>query len=561
VSPADLRPRGADLLARALAAGGVRRLFSLSGNQIMPVYDAALDTGLELLHVRHEAAAVHMADAWARITGEVGVALLTAGQGHTNGVAALPTALAAEAPVVLLSGAAPLAQAGRGAFQEMDQAAIAAPLCKASWTAASAADLGADVARALRIAAGGRPGPVHLSLPFDLLEARVAADPGVPEAAAYAPPVTPLDDAAARALLEALAGARRPLIVTGPAQASARGRARAARLAGALGAPVVCMESPRGVGDPALGAFADRLGEADLVVLLGKRPDYTLRFGAAFATDARIALVDPEPAGIERAFASLGAARARVTIATVADTVAAIDALIAAAGASGRAPAASGWRGEVEAAIAYRPAAWREASGADGAVHPAALGRAVQQLLDAARDAVLVCDGGEFGQWAQACVRAPERVINGVAGSIGAAIPFALAARAARPGATVVAMLGDGAFGFHMAELDTALRAGLPVVVVVGNDACWNAEYQIQLRTYGRERAQGCTLLAQRYDLVAAALGAHGERVTRAAELPAALARAAASGRPACVDVTIEGLPAPVVSRATGGDGAHGARS
>jgi acetolactate synthase-1/2/3 large subunit len=161
-----------------------------------------------------------------------------------------------------------------------------------------------------------------------------------------------------------------------------------------------------------------------------------------------------------------------------------------------------------------------------------------------------VIDGGEFGQWAQACVSAPTRIINGVAGSIGSALPFAIAARTARPGAPVVALLGDGTFGFHMAEFDTAARERLPFVAIVGNDACWNAEHQIQLRTYGRERAHGCELTPARYDLAVAALGGHGEYVTRAADLPAALERAAASGKPACVNVMIERLPAPVVSRA-----------
>jgi acetolactate synthase-1/2/3 large subunit len=212
---------------------------------------------------------------------------------------------------------------------------------------------------------------------------------------------------------------------------------------------------------------------------------------------------------------------------------------------------ASGWRDEVHAAIRFRPAAWSAVASAAGApLHPLEVGRAVQQLLDRSRDAVLVADGGEFGQWAQACVSAPTRLINGPAGSIGSALPFALAARMARRDATVIAMLGDGTFGFHMAEFDTALRAHLPFVAVVGNDACWNAEYQIQLRSYGRERAAGCELRPARYEQAVAALGGHGEHVEGAADLGPALARAAASGLPACVNVIIERLPAPTVARA-----------
>ena len=167
-----------------------------------------------------------------------------------------------------------------------------------------------------------------------------------------------------------------------------------------------------------------------------------------------------------------------------------------------------------------------------------------------ADDPILVVDGGEFGQWAQACMSASTRIINGPAGSIGSAIPFALAARVARPNSTVVAVLGDGTFGFHMAEFDTAVRHHLPFVAVVGNDSCWNAEYQIQLRTYGKDRTMGCELLpGVAYEKAVAALGAYGERVTTASELLAALDRAVKSKLPACVNVMIERMPAPTVSR------------
>ncbi len=131
------------------------------------------------------------------------------------------------------------------------------------------------------------------------------------------------------------------------------------------------------------------------------------------------------------------------------------------------------------------------------------------------------------------------------------AIPFALAAKVARPGATVIAMTGDGACGFHLLELETAVRAGLALVVVVGNDACWNAEHQIQIRSYGKARARSTELAPTHYDQVAAALGAHGELVTRASDLPAALARAAASGKPALVNVMIQRLTAPTVGAAS----------
>ncbi len=170
-------------------------------------------------------------------------------------------------------------------------------------------------------------------------------------------------------------------------------------------------------------------------------------------------------------------------------------------------------------------------------------------MLDSHPDSVLISDGGEFGQWAQACLSAPNRVINGPAGAIGSALPFALGARVALPDAPIVTLMGDGTFGFHVAEIDTAMRYKLPFVAVIGNDARWNAEYQIQLKAYGPERLVGCELLPTRYDLVAAAFGAYGEHVSTAAALPAAIARAHASRLPAVLNVAIEGIPAPTVRR------------
>jgi acetolactate synthase I/II/III large subunit len=481
-----MRLRGADVLARSLAAAGARRVFTLSGNHVMPVFDAALEAQLALIHVRHEAAAAHMADAWGRLTGEPGVALVTGGPGHANAVSALYTALAAQSPMLLISGHAPLGELGKGAFQEMAQAQVAAPLAKASWTVQSAERLADDVVRAWRLACSDCPGPVHLSVPNDVLDA--LTESRVPPAEDFKVGQRSAD------LPQALLDAKRPLIIAGPA---------AMRKDIDAGIPVIGMESPRGVSDPSLGRLAAVLKQADVVLLLGKRLDFTLAFGKAFAPDCLLLEADAE---------SLRGSAAQ-----------------------------TGWCDEVNAALRYRPPEWH---GIQGRLHPVAVCREVQKLLEAP-GAVLVCDGGEFGQWAQACLRAPRRVINGPAGSIGSALPFAAAAKLAFPQAPVVAMLGDGTFGLHMSEIDTAVRYGLGYLALVGNDATWNAEYQIQLRAYGAARAHGCELLPTRYGAVAAAMGAHGEDVASFSELQPALQRAAASGKPGCVNVMIERLPAP----------------
>jgi acetolactate synthase-1/2/3 large subunit len=173
----------------------------------------------------------------------------------------------------------------------------------------------------------------------------------------------------------------------------------------------------------------------------------------------------------------------------------------------------------------------------------------LQSFFDEHPEGTLVCDGGEIGQWPQSMVKAGHRLINGVAGAIGPALPYALAVKCARPEHPVIAVMGDGTFGYHMAELDTAVRHRLPVIVIVGNDARWNAEYRIQLRDYGAERARYCELLPARYDKVAEALGAHAELVTHGSDLAPALRRAVASNKPACINVLIESIAAPSVRR------------
>jgi len=537
--------RGADALVKALSKAGVKHIFTLSGNHIMPVFDACIGAGIELFHTRHEAAAVHMADAYARLTGHVGVALVTGGPGHANAVSALYTAQMAESPVLLLSGHAPHDQLGMGAFQEMRQADVAAPLAKMAATAQHPDTLVDEVVHAMRVARSGRPGPVHLSLPADVLEG-ASHIPEELSAERHLPARQLLDASTAKRLAASLADAARPLILVGPACMGRAGRDRTNALAAALGVPVIGMESPRGINDPSLGAFADVLAQADRVMLLGKRLDFTLAFGRspAFLPGCTFLQIDPEPHEIARTRRAVGK---RLIGTAVADSFPALEMLAAVHG-----DARTGderWACDVQDAIAWRPEQWSTASSSlEKRVHPVQALAPFQSLLDSHPDAVFISDGGEFGQWAQACLRAPNRVINGVAGAIGAALPFALAARIAHPDAPVVAVMGDGTFGFHAAEMETATRYGLPFVAVVGNDARWNAEYQIQLRSYGPERLIGCELLPTRYDRVTEALGGMGVFVEETDELGDALKQAEAAQRlkrPACVNIMIEGVAAP----------------
>ncbi|MBU3589783.1 thiamine pyrophosphate-binding protein [Polynucleobacter sp. 80A-SIGWE] len=536
---------GADNFVKALELAGVTKVFTLSGNHIMPVYNALFDSKIALIHTRHEAAAVHMADAWARLTGEIGIALVTGGPGHANAVSALYTASMAESPVVLVSGHAPLNQLGKGAFQEMAQADIAAPLTKASWTCQKVEDIAIDTAKAIRIAKSGRPGPTHLSLPSDILEAASPLNAPLPSSEDFLVEHQSSNVDVA-AILSPLMASKKPLILVGPMMLSKSGRKQLLQLEAALNIPVVGMESPRGIGDPSLGAFSEVLSQADCILLLGKKLDFTLKFGNSPGINPECTLlqIDPEANEIERVKKAVSN---RLKSSCICDTPTAIDKLIAAK--SAKHPSPDEWLKEVNSAITYRPASWKELPPTAGRIHPAQAFLPLQEILDSHPDSVLVSDGGEIGQWAQACLNAPNRVLNGIAGSIGAGISFALASRVAKPNAPIIAVMGDGTFGFHSAEIDTAVRYGLDFVLLVGNDARWNAEYQIQLKDYGKDRTIGCELLPSSYEKVCQAFGGYGELVTSSNEILPAVKRAIASNLPSCINVMIEGLAAPNIKR------------
>ncbi|CAI8012184.1 2-hydroxyacyl-CoA lyase 2, partial [Geodia barretti] len=425
------RWRGADSLVRAMEAGGVGRVFALSGNQIMSVFDAAIDSGVELLHVRHEAAAVHMADAFGRLTGRPGVALVTAGPGFANTLSALYVARMAESPLILLSGRAP----HRGQCRRVPADAPGghgAPRYEGVVDARRGSRSGTGAGQGVPHR-GLRPsGPVHLALPVDLLEGDAPSPAGVAGPTDFEP--------------------------------------------------------------TDLGALADVLPDADTVLLLGKKLDFSLKMGRppSFASGCRFLQIDAEEFVIEQARSVVTPPRPVASV--VASPVDAAESMVRSL--QGRRFADAGWGREVEDAVDHRPASWDSVEAADGEpLHPLQVARVLRDTMSGFDDPVFVSDGGEFGQWAQAVVSAGSRVINGPSGAIGGGVPFALGARAARPGSTVLLTIGDGSFGYHAMEIDTAVRCGLPFVAVVGNDASWNAEYQIQLREYGEDRLYGCELL------------------------------------------------------------------
>lgn len=531
--------RGADLVAEGLASAGVKTIFTLSGNQIMPIFDAIIDVGIRLVHVRHEAAAVFMADAWSQLNDEIGVALIPAAPGFANGLAPLYSATCSESAVLLISGDSPISQDGMGAFQELDQVAITTPLTKLSKRSVSVETIPDDLCSLIKASRSGRPGPVHLALPQDLLEQLVDSSK-LSEINDYSPDKETLSDTLIEQVKNELQKAQRPIIITGPALTETRIGELHSKLSSSLSVPVISMESPRGLKDPSLGDFSNALIEADVVLILGKSVDFTLSFANpnSFSPDCRVIVIDAENQMLERARKALGE---RLILAETCNVKSLADLL--SNSHVERSPERQKWVERVNSFITERGEVVDET--VSDLIHPATLCASVQRAISGVENSILVCDGGEFGQWSQAYISAPKRIINGVSGAIGGGICYAIGAKASHPESTVFVLMGDGTAGFHFSEFETAVRNKLPLVAVIGHDAKWNAEVQLQLRKYGEDRLIACELDETRYDLAVQGLGGHGEYVTDPIELDTAIERAIDSGLPACVNVRIEGLPAP----------------
>lgn len=517
------------MLVQALADAGVNTIFALSGNQIMSVFDACIDADMEIVHTRHEGAAVYMAEAYAQLTGNIGVVLVTAGAGLGNAVGALFSASESDTPVLLISGDSPVAQDGKGAFQEFDQVSVTKAVTRWSCRVTAVDSLVANLSDAFQIAQTPHPGPVHLAVPVDVLKQQ--QEVAVPQLYVHR---SGANDADIQIIQSALSGAEKPLIITGPSLNRTRQPDLAEQLHRKLRAPIIPMESPRGLNDPSLGNFKSIVGEADVIVTLGKRIDFTISFGNAFSA-TWFGVFATKPLA-EQASHNLDS---QLQLAAVADPIEFARQLILHSGTV--ADPKSEWRGRVEQSLRQRVHAQ---SGGRG-LSPTELCSVVQTAVDQSEDPVLICDGGEFGQWAQACLTAPRRVINGMSGSIGSGIGYGIGAAKVNDTVTVFVMSGDGSLGFHLAEIETAVRNNLSLVIIVGNDSCWNAEHQLQINEFGDGRLYACKLSDISYHEACMALGGAGYQVSTIEELQSVLSGELQSNV-LCIDVRLDGLPAPV---------------
>lgn len=540
--PTAISPESvAALIARFLKARGVTRVFALCGGHIMPIFMRIDSEGIRIVDVRDERAAVYMAHAHAELTGELGVALVTAGPGVTNAVTGIANAHISRAPVLVLSGVPPRGQDNRGALQDLPHIDVVRSLTRYARTVRDPALVLQELDEAVgcAIGQGGEPGPVYMDFPVDVLRAEVA--PRILLAEHFLPrpkPCLPPEPDAVIQAMEMLWSAKRPLIISGRGARNAAPELR--ELLNRTGAVYLDTGESRGLVSEdhpsVVAAVRGRaMSDADVVVTVGRRLDFQLAYGSpAVFGEARFVRIADAPSELRD--------NRRATVELFAQPAGALAAIVKAAG--DRRPAIDwGWARGLRQHHVDRVGKLRESlrtapDGSDGRMHPNRLIAALRERL--APDAVLVADGGDFLSFARIGFAPSTYLDPGSLGCIGVGTPFGIAASLAFPGRDVVVATGDGAFGFHAMEIDTAVRHHVELLVVVANNGAWQIEVHDQNDRHGK--VVGTRLQFADYAAMARAFGMHAERVERAENLGAAIERALAH-RPALLDVVVSTEP------------------
>jgi acetolactate synthase-1/2/3 large subunit len=547
-APATKTVTGGHLVARALKAEGIEAIFTLCGGHVIDVYDGCTDAGIRIIDVRHEQSAAHAADAWTRLTGIPGCAVVTAGPGTTDAVTAIANAWRAQVPMLLIGGQGPLQQAHMGSLQELDHVGLMKPITKFATTVYQTQRIPEMLGMAFRQAYNGRPGPVFVEIPADVLFAAVpesaVVDPGQYRSHGKVQGDEKLVEQAARLL----AAAERPAVLAGSQVWQCRGVTELRQFAETARVPVYLNGAARGAlpaDHPLLFVRSRReaLANADVILVIGTPFDFRLGYGKRLAAGARVIQVDLD-------YGELGHNRG-VDVGITGDAAAVLKQLTAAL-PSPPAPLPQGARGDSgrQAWLAKLTEAERKAKekelpllNSDAVpIHPLRLAREINDFLR--DDTIFIGDGGDVVTISAAVIqpRRPGQWLDpGPLGTLGVGMPFAIAAKVAFPQKEALVLFGDGAFGFNGFEYDTAVRFNLPVIGVVGNNAAWNQIRYGQIARYGKEKGDIANLLAPtRYDRVVEALGGYGEHVTQPKDIRPALERARESGKPACVNVMVD---------------------
>jgi len=533
---------GGRLVAEALARHGVTHLFTLSGGHIGPIYESAGEAGIRLIDTRHEQAAVFMAEAWARLHRRPAVALATAGPGFTNTITAVANARVAEVPLVVMAGSVATTMAGRLDLQDMVQKPVIEPLVKWAGAAGHAGRIPDLVDRAFGESVSGTPGPVYLELPVDVLGEEVEAEDELPTPTDLAVR-TPGNPAQIEKAVGLIAEAERPVVICGNGAWFSGAEAAVARFAEEAGVPIFTTgmaagilgeDHPYGFG-PAVairpGASAEAMARADVMLLLGTRMDLYLLFGGVF--DSRVKIIHVHPDGAE-----IGRNRpARVGI--VGDVGLVLDQILEIGGGRLDAGRTRPWVEDCRRLHEQGREMFGQMFPLDQIpIHPVRLCQEVDRFLGP--EGIVAVDGGDTQVWVgmtRTHHRSCAYLESGLFGCLGVGLPFALSAKLAHPDARVCLVTGDGSIGFNFMEFQTALRLGIPVVVVVSNDLGWGMIRHSQQIKYGDQAGWAAELGDVPYYKLVQALGGYGERVERPEEIAPALERAFESGTVACVDV------------------------
>jgi acetolactate synthase-1/2/3 large subunit len=529
---------GGRLVARALKRHGVTHLFTLCGGHIQAIYDGCIDEEIRIVDVRHEQTAGHAADGYARVTGRPGVCAVTAGPGVTDVVTAAANAFRAGSPIVVLGGAGPKALSDMGSLQDMDAVTLMRPVTKWSVQVPETGRIVEYIDAAFRVAQANVPGPVFLELPLDLLM-NFGDDEALPATFPSASIPRPGPDPAALAQAEeVLAAALRPVFLVGSQIRWSPLRESLNAFASAIGAPFYLNGMARGgLGhDHASRMSRSRrfaLAQTDAAFVFGTPFDFRVDYGrtGTWADDAKIVQVDLDGAELGR--------NRRVDVALHADTGYVLEGL--ARSAEKRRRDRSAWLATVRADEDRKQASMQAAMlSRESPPNPLFVCAEVGRRLSPGD--IVVGDGGDFVATAAYVLKIewPQVWMDpGPLGTLGVGPGYAMAAKLARPGARVVLMYGDGAFGLHALEFEAMVRQDIPVVAIIGNDAAWTQIRRGQVEIYGEDRAVATALSYARYDEVVRAVGGFGAWVTEASALAPALDEAFSCGKPACVNVKL----------------------
>lgn len=528
---------GGRLVARALKREGVTHVFTLCGGHIMPIYEGCLDEGIRVVDVRHEQAAVMAADGMSRVTRNPGFAAVTAGPGVMNGITGIANARAADSPVVVLGGQSEFNRFGQGALQEGPQVPVVAPLCKWSASCYEARLIPDYVHTAYREATSPKTGPAFVEIPWDVLFAE-ASEPTRSGGQTRVPhDVLPTERDLAHAA-DVLAQAERPVVIAGAGVWWGHGEDALCAFADAYEAPYYLNSLARGMLPRSHERFlvfsrSKALAEADVVLNFATPFDFRMGFGEGVASDAKVIHVDTTPAAMGRRPVEVGlAGNPRLILESLHARL-----------KSKKQNARADWLAGLRAHDERKAEENRELMRSEGTpIHALRFLRELNDVID--DDTIVIGDGGNIVALAGKVVEVskPGHWLDpGPYGTLGVGLPFAMAAKLAKPAKKVLVLSGDGAFGLNGMEIESCARQDIPVVCVVANDGAWNQIRDPQVTFYGEERAVA-TALSQnaRYDLLAQAMGAHGERVTQAKEVGAAIERAYATKKASVVDVVID---------------------